>query len=541
MYTEFAPDFIIGSNVSYNADPPSEDDLRSQLTNMLVNYQDYTLPCEDGLIIEPETEVSTFAFEDVEQAIQDGYETALKQIDSLRLRIDRSVSAEEVRKRRVAFRQTIIPLNVTSISTHNKGKPIDFPRLSMIKHKKEERLDAKQIEKRYFRLYAAPQVGFLFPKVELKEDSTYNLDLTVRKAKDFRIDVGGHVSSRPVNTGYVGLTYQTIGNVVTRTHLESYFGKFYGSAKADFTLAFPAVYPISTTAYFALNRWDYFRSFATFFEDVQPSFLVQNEIYAGLKMNLPIGNTIKSGIEGRYFQTEDEYYRTENFTNADTADVTRFSGVSGTWRFMKNSLNRKQFASSGHKVEFIARFIAGEEQSVPGSTSFQNFIVNNRHTWINLGLEYQSFVVDNEMFHFGIHGQAAFSSQKFFANYTATLLAMNEFSLNPDGLTYFLPEYRAPQFLSAGLNAVFTLRKNLDFRVDAYYYQPILQIIQTSNGSIVFDDYFTGGTYMASSSLIYHSFLGPIRATLNLFPEQEVPLAFQMSFGYVLFNERAIR
>jgi NTE family protein len=46
---------------------------------------------------------------------------------------------------------------------------------------------------------------------------------------------------------------------------------------------------------------------------------------------------------------------------------------------------------------------------------------------------------------------------------------------------------------------------------------------------------------MASSSVIYHSFIGPIRFTLNYFPKQVQPLAFQFSLGYVLFNERAIR
>jgi NTE family protein len=40
---------------------------------------------------------------------------------------------------------------------------------------------------------------------------------------------------------------------------------------------------------------------------------------------------------------------------------------------------------------------------------------------------------------------------------------------------------------------------------------------------------------------LYHTPLGPIRATLNYFPKQAIPLNFQMSFGYVLFNERAVR
>jgi NTE family protein len=541
MYTDFSPDYIIGSNVSYNADAPEEDNLISQLTNMLVTKSNFALPCNEGFIIEPITDVGTFSFANVKQAIADGYNSTIAKIDSIKSQMTRFVTKEEMTKRRMEFRKLIKPLNVTSISTKTGDKELRYTRLSLIKSKKAESLTIDEIEKRYFRLYATPQVDFIFPVIENKPDGTHNLALCVRKSKAFKIDVGGHISSRPVNTGYLGLTFQTIGKVITKTHVESYFGKFYGSAKADFTLEFPAVYPISTSVYFTLNRWDYFRSFATFFEDVHPSFLVQNEMYGGIQVNLPIGNTLISTLDARLFALEDEYYRTDDFGSTDTADVTLFQGFSGSWSFTQNSLNRKQFATGGHFFEFRARFVYGLEHTIPGTTSFQNFDIFNDHQWINLDMRYQSFFLDKKYLHMGIHGQAVFNSQSFFANYTATLLAMNEFSLIPDAKTFFLPEYRSPQFLSAGLNIITTLRKNLDVRLDAYFYQPILQVVQTNNGSQIFSDYFTGETLMGAASLIYHSFLGPIRASVNYFPKQENPVSFQVSFGYTLFNERAIR
>lgn len=541
MYTEFNPDYIIGSNVSFNEPPPESDNLISQLTHMLVTNSDFTLPCEDGIIITPETDVSTFNFAGVKQAIEDGYNSTLKIIDSLKLQITQRITPEEVALKRAIFRKKIVPIQVTSVSTRTNNKELRYIRLSMIKSKKPENLDLDELEKRYFRLYATPQVDFMFPRLEKKADGTHNLALEVQKSKDFRIDVGGHVSSRPVNTGYFGLTYQTIGNIITKSHVESYFGKFYGSAKADLTLEFPAILPISVTGYFTLNRWDYFRSFATFFEDVHPSFLVQNEMYGGLKLELPIGNTVKTTLDGRLFSLEDEYYQTSNFTAKDTTDVTHFDGLSTSFSILKNSLNRKQFASSGHFFEFIVRYIYGEEHSIPGSTSFQNFDVIRNHSWINLDLKYQSFIIDRPHFHLGMNGRLVFNSQSLFSNFTATTLIMTEYSPIPDAQTFFLPEYRSPQFGGIGINVIGTIRKNIDVRFDGYFYQPLVQILQTSNGSIVYSDYFEGETFMASASLIYHSFLGPIRTTFNYFPKQTTPLSFQISFGYVLFNDRAIR
>lgn len=542
MYQEFSPDYIIGSNVSYNAAPPEEGSLISQITNMLVSYSNYELPCESGYIIEPNTNVSTFDFEGVKQAIEDGYNSAQLYLDSIEIHVDRKVTKEELTIRRAEFRKKVMDLYVSSISNnYNKKRDIRYARSSMIRTRKKEILSPEKVERRYYRLYATPQIDFIYPTLNLKKDSTYNLDLEIRKAKDFRLDVGGHFSSRAVNTGYLGLTYNSIGRVASSFHAESYFGKFYGSVKTDFSLEIPSIYPISGSAYFVMNRWDYFRSFATFFEDVKPSFLVQNEMYYGVKIKHPIGNTTKSTFDFRLFSLEDDYYQSENFTNKDTADFTTFNGGSFSWEFVQNSLNRKQFASSGHYFQLKFRYVWGEEISTPGSTSPQSTISTKQHEWINVKGELQTFPVDWKVFHLGIHARGVFNSQSLFSNYTATLLAMSSFSIVPDAETYFLPEYRSPQHIGAGVNVIFTFAKNIDLRFDGYFYQPFVQLIKNPDGSASYSVPFKGDAFMASSSVIYHSIVGPLRATVNYFPKQISPIAFQLSFGYVLFNERAIR
>lgn len=541
MYENFNPDYIIGSNVSYNADLPQDDDIISQLTNMLVSYSDFGLPCEAGLLIEPETLIGTFNFSNADVAIEAGYRATLAKIDSLKMFIHREVSKEELEARRTEFHKRTVPLRVSSLDVTSDKRQLSWMGQTILRRRKSEVLDASKLAKRYFRLYSTPQIEFIYPTIKLKSDSTYHMGLSLNKAKELRLNVGGHFSSRPVNTGYIGLIYQSSGRVTTRTHLESYFGKFYGSGKAKFTLEIPSVYPISTSAYFVINRWDYFRSFATFFEDVQPSFLIQNEMYTGLSLSHPLGNTLVSTVDGRWYELEDEYYQNPDFTNKDTTDLTRVGGGSGSWTIVQNSLNRRQFATSGHFFRFQFRYNYGREHSISGSTSPEPYDIVRKHTWVNLSLDYQSFMVDRPFFHLGIHGQMVYNSHPLFANYTATLLSMTEFSLVPDAKTYFLPEYRSPQYISGGLNTVFTIFKRFDLRIDAYIYQPFVQVLLNEDGSQSFSEPFKGGTYMASSSIIYHSFIGPIRFTLNYFPKQIQPLAFQFSLGYVLFNERAIR
>ncbi len=543
MFQDFSPDYIIGSNVSYNASAPDPDDLIGQLTNMLVSHTDYILPCEEGFIITPNTDVSSFDFNNAKKAIEDGYNSTVAVIDSILINLPEISTKLEIESRRKIFiskLQSTSPL-ISKVTIKTNGKKLKFAEKAMLRSRKGELADLDKIQKRYYRLYSAPQIDFIYPTVSWNSDSTYTLDLNIRKAKDFIVDVGGHLSSRPVNTGYFGLTYQTLGNVMTSTKLESNFGKFYGSAKASFKLDLPLSYPFSTNLYFVLNRWDYFRSFATFFEDVQPSFLVQNEVYAGARFDLPIGNNMITSFDARAFQIDDSYYQNSSFTNKDTADVTHFDGSSFSWSITQNSLNRKQFANSGHFFRLRFRYVNGNEQSLSGSTSPTDYYIEKQHTWINLSLDYQSFLVDESIFHLGIHGQMVFNSQSLFANYTASLLTMTEFSLVPDAKTYFLPEYRSPQFIGLGVNTIFTIKKKIDLRFDGYLYQPFVRLELNDDGLQTYSKPFKGDIFMASASIIYNSFIGPVRFTSNFFPNQNQPITFQMSFGYILFNERAIR
>lgn len=543
MYRDFNPDYIVGSNVSYNAELPMEDDLISQLTNMLVSYSKYELPCDYGVMIQPETSISTFDFESVEESISAGYIAANKYLDSIELHVVRRISKEEIEAKRKLFRSKIVPITVSSISTNtNRKRDLNYVRSSMIRLKKNEIIGLEKLEKRYFRLYATSQIDFIYPLLTLKKDSLYNLNLEVRKAKDFKLSVGGHFSSRAVNTGYIGIDYRSLGRTASTIHASSYFGKFYGSVKLNYTLEIPSTYPISLGTYFVMNRWDYFRSFATFFEDVQPSFLVQNEMYYGVKLLNPIGNTTKSTLDLRVFNLEDDYYQTSNFTNKDTSDITKFSGASGSWELEKNSLNRKQYGNSGHLIKFKSRYVYGKELSIPGSTSVSDSIRTHYHSWINFSAEFQSFVIDKPHFHLGIYGKGVFNSQSLFTNYTASLLSMTSFSPTPDAETFFLPEYRSPQFVGIGLNTVFTIKKNIDLRIDGYFFQPFVSIQKNNDGTPTYSKPFKGDTYIASASVIYHSFIGPVRATLNYFPKQTLhPFSFQVSYGFVLFNDRAIR
>lgn len=541
MYSDFDPDFIIGSNVTSNASSPSEDDLFSQIVNMLMSHSNFELPCDNGIIIEPNADLNTFQFNDVRQAIDEGYEKTLKMIDSIRIFVDRRVSDRELAEKRSAFRAQVLPLRINRVSTFSKNnEDVSFVRNSISKKAKPRVIDEKKLHKRYFRTSNFEQVDNLYPSLT-RSDSLYNMEIYVKKAKEFKLDVGGHYSSRPVNIGYIGLSYLSVKKHAFKLKAESYFGRFYGSIKTSLDFTIPNYYPISAQPYFVMNRWDYYRSAATFFEDVKPSFLIQNEIYYGLNFKTPVGNKGKSVFDARIFELDDSYYQTKDFTSKDTADLTIFKGNQISWSLEFNTLNRKQFANRGNLMALKVRYVNGRERSISGSTSPVKYDELKSHQWIQANLELQNFVLNGKFFHLGLHGKMVMNSQSLFKNYTATLLNTTEFAPLPDVNTFFLTEYRAPQHAGLGVNMVFTFFRDFDLRFDSYYYQPFKKLVDYGNGEFGYSTIFKGEVTLHSLSGIYHSPIGPLRATFNYFPEQETKLWFQFSYGYIIFNERAIR
>ena len=381
----------------------------------------------------------------------------------------------------------------------------------------------------------------MFPTLFPLSDSTQELHIDFRNEKPFKAAFGGHYSSKPVNTGFLSLAYSDFKVTPITVYANTYFGKFYGSVKTGVKFYLPT----KTTSYlepvFVMNRWDYFKSFATFFEDSKPSYLVLNERYWSVRYVLPASSKSKFICSFSNVSNENAYYQTDNFTQIDTADITNFLFYSPGINFILDKFNRKQFESSGSRFEFSSRFIHGIETTVPGSTSSSTQSTKSFRNWFYAKLNYKTYLMQKGLYRLGMLFEATYSNQPFFENYTASILSSHAFQPIPDASTGFYNDFRANKYLGGGLINVFTLKDKVDLRIEAYIFQPIYRIL-SDNGKAYEGDLFADRFGILSASLIYHSLVGPIRATVNYFDSQSQlnSLSFQLSLGYVIFNDRGL-
>jgi NTE family protein len=531
MYRDFHPDVILGCNVSGIPADPKENNLMSQLEAMIVSQKEVFIPCEEVFIVQPNSNnTATFEFANSMAAIDSGYVSTLRSLPEIKKIIEREISAQELRSRRVQFRSKCAPIVVDEVRIEGLPKG-QTQYVRELLGRKENALPLNELQRTYFRVLADGSIKSIYPKMYYKpSEGKYVLDLQVQREKDLIVSFGGNFSSRSINTGYVGLRYNLFGRVNTVLEANSYFGRYYGSVQAKarskiMLFNLPVAFEVS----FTQNRWDYYKSLTTFFEDVKPSYVLLNERFGEASWILPAGRKAKFKIDAIYTHQYDNYYQTKNFLSIDTADLTEFNAKMVRFNYVRSTLNHIQYATSGSQIKVVGKGVAGTEYTIPGSTSINRDTLSNSHSWLQMRVYYENYIISQPRFSFGIKAEVLWSGQKDFQNATATSIMSPTPSFFPEFRTFYLPVYRGTSFFTVGISPVLHLTKNIDLRADVYGYQPFQATAVPS--SDIYRTYTLG-----SGTLVYHSPIGPVSLSANYYEQKENPWSILFNLGFIISN-----
>ena len=546
MYNDFFPDIIIGVNLSDSTETIDQDDVLSQLRSMVVNRSDLSLMCENGILITPNVKIGTFDFDKAKEAIQEGYDATISQIEEIKQRIKRRSDSANLNKRRAEFKTNINSSKINAISIKGvSSNQANYIKRALI-HKNEIDIDFKTLRRRFFKLLADEKIDALYPLAKFNNESNkYELELTVVPKKQYAVKFGGVFSSRPINTGYFGLEYLKLGKIGLKLNSDIYFGKFYGSTAVGAKLDFNTRVPFYIKGFGVLNNWDYFKSFTTFFDAVKPSYIIQNEMFAGLELGIPIGLQSKLTASSSFGRNKDQYYQSSTFSASDTADVTFFTGQSSTLVFTSSTLNRKQYSSKGHYFKLAAKYNSGIEDNYPGNTSLvQDFVINKPHYEYCLTSKAEKYFNLHKNLKLAIAAEASkIWTNTFYTNYTATMLAAPMYRPFPQSKTLYLSDYVSHSYTALGAKLIIPIRPKIDLRGEIYMYMPnaILEKTATDDATYNFEVQFDDYRYLASTKLIFHSPIGPLALAVNYYDAKEIPWNFSIHYGYILYNRRFIK
>jgi len=245
-------------------------------------------------------------------------------------------------------------------------------------------------------------------------------------------------------------------------------------------------------------------------------------------------------LEAAIGSQQKRYYQTNFFTREDTADATKFRFVNPGITWELNTLNRKQYADAGAIFSASFGYVSGEEEFINGSKTVTQTFEPVNHERFNIDIIWDNYFGWLGPFKLGFYGRLYLSNQKFFSNYTASLLAAPQFEPVPESRTLFLPNFRAYDFAGGGLKTILKMSRRLDFRTEVYLFQPYQQILKNEDNTPYFGEVLSNRYWMGNAALVYHSLLGPVSFSVNYFENPEEKFFVALNIGYIIFNRRAL-
>ena len=543
MREDFKPEVIIGSVVAANPGKPKENDLMSQLENMIMQKTDYTLPDSLGIIMTFKyDDVSLLDFDRLQELHDIGYNRTISLMDSIKGRIHRRVSAENVRLRRLVYRSNLPQFRFRDIYIEGANPQQQAYIKKEFHDEDHEVFTYEDLKRGYFRLLSDNMISEIIPHaVYDSENDLYSLHLKVKMEDNFSVRMGGSVSTTSSNQIYLGLGYQDLNYYSKEITLDGQIGKVYNNAQLMAKIDLPTRIPTSYRLIASLSTFDYYKKDKLFSKNDKPSFNSKDERFVKLMVALPFLANKRAEISIGYGKLQDNYFQSSviNF-DKDRSDRSTYNLLGGAIGFYGSTLNARQYATKGYFEKLVAQVFSGKEKFIPGNPTETSVTTKERQSWLQISYMKYAYHTMSPKFTLGWMAEMLYSSKNFSENYTATMLQAADFSPTPHSKLMYNEAFRANQFLAAGIKPIFVFNDMFQFRSEYYGFVPIFPIKKNALNKAYYGKAFSRFEYIGEISVICQLPFGAISAYVNHYSSPKKEWNVGLTLGWQLFNYRFI-
>ena len=288
MREDFHPDIIIGSVVSTNPGKPKENDLMSQIENMVMQKTDYSLPDSAGILMTFKyNDVSLMDFQRIDELEKIGYDRTMSLMDSIKSRIHRRVNVDNIRLRRLVYKSNYPELRFKNIYIDGANTHQQVYIKKEFHTSDDKEFTYEDLKRGYFRLLSDNMISEIIPHAVFNpEDDTYDLHLKIKMENEFSVRVGGNVSTTSSNQIYLGLAYQNLNYYSKEFTLDGQLGKIYNNAQFMAKVDFATTIPTSYRFIASISTFDYFKKDKLFSKNDKPAFNQKDERFLKLFFKL---------------------------------------------------------------------------------------------------------------------------------------------------------------------------------------------------------------------------------------------------------------
>lgn len=546
MMDDFHPDIIIGSVVAANPGKPQEGNLMSQLENMIMQKTDYSIPDSLGIVMTFKyNDVNLLDFDRLKELHDIGYNRTMSLMDSIKGRIQRRESTENVRMRRMLYRSRLPQLRFRDIYIEGANAQQQSYIKKEFHGDDHEVFTYEDLKRGYFRLLADNMISEIIPHAVYDPGSDlYELHLKVKMEKNFFVRIGGSVSTTSSNQIYLGLGYQNLNYYSKELTLDGQLGKIYNNVQLMGRIDLPTRIPTSFRLLGSISTFDYYKKDKLFSRNNRPSFNSKDERFVKLMLALPFLANKRAEFGFGYGALTDNYYQSSviDFGN-DRADQSTYKLLGGSIGFYGSTVDSRQYATRGYYEKLIAQVFTGHEWFAPGTSAAskdQEPVNKKGQSWLQISYMKEAYHRLASRFVLGWMTEALYSSKNFSTNYTATMMQAGEFAPTPHSQLMYNEAFRANQYVSAGIKPIVVFNDMFHLRTEFYGFMPIFPIKRNEMNQAYYGKAFSEFQYMGELSLVCKLPFGAISAYVNHYSSPNNEWNVGLTLGWQLFNYRFI-
>lgn len=542
MREDFHPDVIIGSVVAANPSKPNENDLMSQIENMVMQKTDYSIPDSLGIVMTFKyDDVSLLDFDRLDELHDIGYNRTMSIMDSIKKRIHRRVNADNVRLRRMVYRSNLPQFRFRDIYIEGANAQQQAYIKKEFHDDPHEVFTYEDLKRGYFRLLADNMISEIIPHaVYDPQTDLYSLRLKVKMEDNFSARIGGSVSTTSSNQIYLGVGYQNLNYYSKEVTIDGQIGKIYNNAQFMARFDLPTRVPTSYRLIGSISTFDYYKKDKLFSRHDIPSFNSKDERFLKLMVSLPFLANKRAEFSFGIGKLEDNYFQSNVIDfEKDRSDQSMYRLLGGAIGFYGSTLNARQYATKGYYEKLIAQIFTGKEKFIPGNSP-ETATWKERQSWLQISYMKEAYHTMSPKFTLGWMAEAVYSSKNFSENYTATMMQACDFSPTPHSELMYNEAFRANQYMAAGIKPIYVLNDMFQVRTEFYGFVPIFPIKKNSFNKAYYGKVFSRFEYLGELSVVCHLPFGAISAYVNHYSSPRKEWNVGITLGWQLFNYRFI-
>lgn len=543
MKEDFHPDFIIGVSVSGPDGKPEKGNIYSQLEDMIIQNNDYSLPADEGVKIQvPVLNFGVLDWSKAEEIYSIGYKTGLSMVDSIKKRLPAREPLEKVNERRRIFADKTPKVVFDSIKvTGATPRQAEYIRYLFQGKNDNKDIDLQQVSNGYYRAVADGKFYNLFPQAEFNKNGHNILSLEASVKSPWNIGVGGWLTTSTNSMFYLDLGYHTLSFNSLNVDLAGWLGQsYYGgelSAKFSLTSHIPSYLQFEAVAF----RQKYYDKEVLFFETNSPSFVTDVQEFVRLNYCWELGRKGKGYVNVSYGREANVFHPSidSQYASSDKdKSVYHIAALKAGIEF--NTLNDPMYPSIGREINANVIF-DHEYNKFRRGYEGAKLIKNKGHFAGSAEVKWRQYFPVHKNFRVGAMATGIATVEKLYSNYICTMMHAPAFAPTPSTQNYFIPAFRSPSYIAAGLMPIWVPFNRTQIRGDFYLYSPIRNIKENEYGMAFYDGWFNRMEFVGEIAAVYNLPFASVSLYVNYLSSPKANWNFGINFGLFFQAPKLLR